>query len=799
VSDRVPQSTVHGFPRIGARRELKSAVESYWAGRSSNDQLGSAAAELRATNWGVMADAGIELIPCNDFSLYDHVLDATVLVGAIPGRYRQEHLSPLDRYFAMARGRAADQDGPELAPLPMTKWFNTNYHYIVPELGPQTSFSLADTKPFDEFIEATSLGHRAKPVLLGPLTFLLLAQDTDGNAVDTSALLDDLIDVYAEVLTRFGSLGAEWVQFDEPAFVVDRADAELALLERAYDRLSAVTDRPRVLVTTYFGEPGQAFDRLLRTGVEGIGLDLVAGHETLERTREMEALADRVLFAGVVDGRNVWANDLDRSRRQLDRARQLAGNVVVSTSCSLLHVPITLQQETALDPELRSWLAFAEEKLAEVVVLAAGLRDGWDTVTEQFAVWHRILESRADSQRTYDPETRRKMDDLANLAERRPPHDQRRRAQQARFHLPILPTTTIGSFPQTPELRASRAAFLAGRITVDDYDDTIGQAIASVIALQESLGLDVLVHGEPERNDMVAYFAEQLDGFAITHHGWVQSYGSRCVRPPILYGDVQRSGPITIRWARLAQGLTGHPVKGMLTGPVTMLQWSFPREDQPRRLTAMQIALALRDEIADLEAAGIGMIQVDEPAIREGLPLRRGERGEYATWAAEAFRVATSGVRDETQIHTHMCYSQFADILAIIEDLDADVVSIEASRSRMRLLGDLDRLGTVPGLGPGVYDIHSSRVPSTDEIHALLQRAAEHLSLDQLWVNPDCGLKTRGYDEIIPALAHLVAATRLFRSEHASSGAASTLFDARDADHTRHDERVHQQGRDQFS
>lgn len=797
--DRVPLSTVHGFPRIGSRRELKSAVESYWAGLSSDDELGSVAAELRAAHWGVMAEAGIDLIPCNDFSLYDHALDAAVLVGATPARYRQEHLSPLDRYFAMARGRAADKDGPELAPLPMTKWFNTNYHYIVPELGPQTSFSLADTKPFDEFTEAASLGHHAKPVLLGPVTFLLLAQDADGKAVDASGLLDDLIDVYAKVLSRFGSLGAEWVQFDEPAFVLDREDAELALLERAYGRLSAVSGRPRILVSSYFGDPGEALDRLLRTGVEGIGLDLVAGQETLAPVRENGALAERTLFAGVVDGRNVWANDLDHSRKQLDRARELAGNVAVSTSCSLLHVPVTVREESALDPELRSWLAFAEEKIGEVVVLATGMRDGWETVTKPFADQRRILESRAGSQRTYDGDVRRKMDDVTSLAHVRPPHDQRRRAQQARFHLPILPTTTIGSFPQTPELRASRASFLAGHITLEDYDDKISQEIASVIALQERLGLDVLVHGEPERNDMVAYFAEQLEGFATTRNGWVQSYGSRCVRPPILYGDVRRSGPITIRWSRLAQSLTDRPVKGMLTGPVTMLQWSFPREDQARRVTAMQIALALREEIADLEAAGIGMIQVDEPAIREGLPLRRSEQGEYAAWAAAAFRVATSGVRDETQIHTHMCYSQFADILAIVEDLDADVISIEASRSRMRLLGDLDRLATTQGLGPGVYDIHSSRIPSADEMHALLQRAAEHLALDQLWVNPDCGLKTRGYDEIVPALIHLVAATRQFRAEHLTSTAASPSLDIGDAERTGHNERAHRHERSQRS
>src|SRR3954447_6608342 len=716
-------STVHGFPRIGPKRELQVALEGHWCGENSAAELQETAREIRRTGWELMRDAGIDLIPSNDFSLYDQVLDTAQLVGAVP--------PGLDAYFAAARGT---KDTPALE---MTKWFDTNYHYIVPELGPDTSFVLGSSKPFDEHAEAKALGIETKPVLVGPLTFLLLSKPAE-HGFDPLELLDPLLDVYAEVLGKLG--GADWAQLDEPIFVEDRSDRERELLARAYERLAAVEDRPKILVSTYFGRADEAVAQL---PVEGIGLDLVRG--------ELLDVGDRTLFAGIVDGRNVWINDLRES------AKVLGDGVVVSTSCSLQHVPISLEPETDLGDEVRSWMAFATEKLHEVAVLARGPSD------EELERNASALESRRTSERTRNPAVRERVSALTDEdATRESPFEVRRDAQRERLGLPLFPTTTIGSFPQTTDVRQARAELRKGEIDDAEYERRMRAEIERVVRLQEDLGLDVLVHGEPERNDMVQYFGERMDGYAFTNSGWVQSYGSRYVRPPILYGDVARPKPITVEWTKYAQSLTDKPVKGMLTGPVTMLKWSFVRDDQPEAETAEQLALAIRDEVLDLEAAGIGIVQVDEPAIREGLPLRKADWDEYLEWAVHSFRVATGSVRDETQVHTHMCYSEFGDILDAISALDADVASVEAARSRMELMEDMRRHGYRQEVGPGVYDIHSPRVPSADEMASLLRRAADVLDAEQLWVNPDCGLKTRTYDEAEPSLRNMVdAATQL--------------------------------------
>src|SRR5436305_1648241 len=672
----MPLSAVHGFPRIGPNRELKFALEGHWRGEVSADELLETARAIRRANWELMRDAGIDLIPSNDFSLYDQVLDTAQLVGVVP--------PGLDAYFAAARG-SADTPAPE-----MTKWFDTNYHYIVPELAPDTRFELGSTKPFDEHAEAKALGIETKPVLVGPLTFLLLSKPAD-HGFDPLTLLDPLLEVYAEVL---GRLDSEWVQLDEPAFVEDRSDRELDLLARTYERLGAVESRPKIVASTYFGRADEAVARL---PVEGIGLDLVRG--------ELLDVGDRTLFAGVVDGRNVWINDLRES------AELLPDGAVVSTSCSLQHVPISLEPEADLDPELRSWMAFATEKLHELAALVRGASD------EELERNARALESRRTSKRTRHPEVADRVAALSDDdATRESDFDVRRQAQRDRLGLPLFPTTTIGSFPQTSDVRGARAALRKGEIDEAEYDRRMRAEIERVIRLQEELGLDVLVHGEPERNDMVQYFGERMEGYAFTENGWVQSYGSRYVRPPILYGDVSRPHAITVDWTAYAQSLTDKPVKGMLTGPVTMLKWSFVRDDQPEAETAEQLALAIRDEVLDLEAAGIPMIQVDEPAIREGLPLRHEDWDEHLSWAVHPSRGATGGVRDDTQIHTHMCYSEFGDILDAIGALDADVASVEAARSRMELMEDLRREGYERQVGPGVYDIHSPRVPSAEEM-----------------------------------------------------------------------------------
>jgi 5-methyltetrahydropteroyltriglutamate--homocysteine methyltransferase len=744
-------TTVLGYPRIGPRRELKRLLERYWAGYLDRELLLDEAAILRARTWTTLRGAGLPSIPSNIFSLYDHVLDAAVAVDAVPERYRSLGLSGPDTYFAMARGAL------DVPAMEMTKWFDTNYHCIVPEIGPETPFAAVPDKLVQEHAEALALGIDTRPVLVGPVTLLLLSKPAPGSPAGFVPLdrLDDLIAVYAILLERLFEAGASWVQLDEPAFVQDRSPAELSALRRAYENLGGSSTRPGLFVASYFGDLQEALPVLLSCPVEAVGVDLVSAPESLERTAACGPIRDRTVVAGLVDGRNVWRTDLRRAAATAGTLLGLADSVEVSTSCSLLHVPVDLDAETDLDPLLRARLAFARQKVDEVVALGAALREG---ATDRLSSWEPLPASWTDAR------VRARLEALAPEHARREPYGERASRQHDRLGLPALPTTTIGSFPQTGGVRAARTAFRTGRTDRAQYNERMRSEIAKVIALQEKLGLDVLVHGEPERNDMVQYFAENLDGFAATRQGWVQSYGSRCVRPPILYGDVARPVPFTIEWITYAQSLTERPVKGMVTGPVTILAWSFVRQDQPLEQTARQIALALRDEIHDLEAAGITVIQVDEPALRELLPPRRRDHPGYLDWAVSAFHLATSGVSPATQIHTHLCYSEFGQVLSAIDALDADVTSIEASRSKMEILDDLREAGFVRGIGPGVYDIHSPRVPSTREMAEALQAALKVLPADRLWGNPDCGLKTRTWEEVEASLANMVRAAHEVRS-----------------------------------
>lgn len=738
------QSTVLGYPRIGAHREWKKAVEAYWAGTLDATGLEDVAAGLRAEVWRTLRDARLDAIPSNTFSYYDHMLDTAVAVGAVPRRFARLGLGQLDTYFAMARGVDA-------APaLELTKWFDTNYHYLVPEIDPDTVFAADPTKALSEYAQARDLGITTRPVLVGPATFLLLAKGED-----PFARLDDLVDTYARILTTLADAGMAWVQLDEPAYVADRTTAEIDGLRHAYRRLGELPHRPRIFVATYFGDLGDALPALLDTPVEAIGLDLVAGAGNLRRLAAAGPLRGKTVVAGLVDGRNIWRTDLRAAVAAGATVAGLADHVAVSTSCSLLHVPVDLSAETSLDPELSARLAFARQKVDEVVLLGRALRDGTTSLPAPLPpappAWrHDDVRGRLAALRPID----RHRGDYAERAAR----------QQERLELPDLPTTTIGSFPQTAELRRARAAHRAGTLDDAGYTQRMRAEVEQVIRLQERLGLDVLVHGEPERNDMVQYFGEQLDGFAATTHGWVQSYGSRCVRPPIIHGDVARQAPMTVAWSTYAQSLTDRPVKGMLTGPVTILAWSFVRTDQPLADTADQVALALRDECRDLEAAGIRIIQVDEPALRETLPLRRADQKAYLDWAVGAFRLATGGVADDTQIHTHLCYSEFGEVITAIDALDADVTSIEASRSKMEILDDLAAIGYRRGVGPGVWDIHSPRIPPHHEVVDALRRAVAAVPARRLWVNPDCGLKTRTYAEVEASLRHLVAAAAEVRA-----------------------------------
>jgi 5-methyltetrahydropteroyltriglutamate--homocysteine methyltransferase len=749
-------ATVTGSPRIGPKRELKRATEGYWAGRTSRSELEKVAATLRHDTWAQLAAAGLDSVPVNTFSYYDQMLDTAVLLGALPTRV-QAVSDDLDRYFAAARGNG------DLAPLEMTKWFDTNYHYIVPEIGPKTKFSLHSEKVLAELKEAQDQGIPARPVVIGPVTFLLLSKAVDGGDAPIGRI-DELIPLYADLLEQLADKGVEWVQIDEPALVTDISADAPALAERVYNTLGTLDERPAIHVATYFGDPGKGLAALARTPVEAIGIDLVYGADAA--VASVPELANKTLVAGIVDGRNIWRTDLQTALSTLASLLGSVGSLAVSTSCSTLHVPYSLEPETDLDDALRSWLAFGAEKVHEVATLAQALKkDGGDAVADEIAASNEAVTSRAKDPRLNNSEVRARLESITKSGgtERGPAAD-RREAQNDRLHLPPLPTTTIGSFPQTVQIRKARAALVAGEIDDAEYTRRMQSEVADVIKLQEELGLDVLVHGEPERNDMVQYFAEQLDGFFATKNGWVQSYGSRCVRPPVLYGDVTRQHPMTVEWAKYAQSLTDKPVKGMLTGPVTILAWSFVRDDQPLADTANQVALAIRDETVDLQEAGIAVIQVDEPALRELLPLRDADKKAYLDWAVGSFRLSTSGVADSTQIHTHLCYSEFGEVIGAIADLDADVTSIEAARSHMEVLDDLNAIGFSNSVGPGVYDIHSPRVPSTDEITKSLREALKAVPADRLWVNPDCGLKTRNPEEVNASLANLVAATKEVRA-----------------------------------
>jgi 5-methyltetrahydropteroyltriglutamate--homocysteine methyltransferase len=747
-------ATITGSPRIGPHRELKRATEGYWAGRTSRSALESVAATLRRDTWSDLAAAGLDSVPVNTFSYYDQMLDTAVLLGALPARVGTVS-DELDRYFAAARGTD------DIAPLEMTKWFDTNYHYIVPEIGPDTRFTLNPAKVLAELKEALQQGIPARPVVIGPITFLLLSKAVDGGGAPIERL-DELVPLYSELLGLLADSGATWVQFDEPVLVTDICADAPALAERVYTALGSVINRPAIHVATYFGDLGAALPALARTPVEAIGVDLVRGADTA--VASVPELAHKTLVAGIVNGRNIWRTDLESALSRLATLLGSAGTLAVSTSCSTLHVPYSLAAETELDHNLCSWLAFGAEKVTEVATLARALRDGREAVADEIAASNAAIASRRSDPRLHNNQVRARIDSITASGTHRGPAAERRDAQNARLHLPPLPTTTIGSYPQTSAIRKARAALRAGEIDQAEYERRMKAEIADVIKLQEQLGLDVLVHGEPERNDMVQYFAEQLEGFFATQNGWVQSYGSRCVRPPILYGDVSRPHPMTVEWITYAQSLTDKPVKGMLTGPVTILAWSFVRDDQPLADTANQVALAIRDETVDLQSAGIAVIQVDEPALRELLPLRDAAKQAYLRWAVGAFRLATSGVADSTQIHTHLCYSEFGEVIGAIADLDADVTSIEAARSHMEVLDDLNSVGFANSVGPGVYDIHSPRVPSTDEIAKSLRAALKAVPAERLWVNPDCGLKTRNPEEVTASLQHMVDAASEVRA-----------------------------------
>ncbi len=762
------RSTVLGYPRIGSARALKKATEAYWRGDSTASQLLAVAARIRHDNWSTLRDAGIDELPCNDFSLYDQMLDTAVLVGAIPPRFANID-DDLARYFAMARG-SVDTG---VAPLEMTKWFDTNYHYLVPELDEQTSFVLDPRKPLVELAELTSsFDAGARPVLIGPVTFLLLAKPSERAASDFDplSLIDRLVPIYQDLLARLHAAGASWVQLDEPVLAQDQSARVLDVVRDVYQQLGGASDRPKILVASYFDVAGESLALLRDAPIDGIALDFTGrGIEQVADIARIGGLAGKRLVAGVVDGRNVWINDLQASLSILGTLAGLVDDVVVSSSCSLLHVPLDLSIEPDLDPRISRWMAFARQKLDEIVLLGKAfhgnaLHDDAPEFKGRLEANRADLESRSSSPITRVPAVRARMESCGpDDARRAVRYPERALLQDERFGLPILPTTTIGSFPQTSALRGARAELGRGNLSAEEYRAQMRDEIARVIALQEDLAIDVLVHGEPERNDMVQYFAEQLDGVLATKQGWVQSYGTRYVRPPIIAGDISRRAPMTLEWISYAQSLTARPVKGMLTGPVTMLCWSFVRDDQPLADTGLQMALALREEVADLESAGIGIIQVDEPALREGLPLRASAHAEYLEWATRAFRVATSSVRADTQIHTHMCYAEFGDVMAAIIDLDADVISLEATRSRMAIVDELAGHYSA-AVGPGVYDIHSPRTPGVEEVSELIDLALTGIPLDRLWINPDCGLKTRTQTEATAALRNISVAVSLARA-----------------------------------
>lgn len=750
-----------GFPRIGVKRELKQALENYWSGKNTQTDLLATGRTLRQRHWQWQAEAGIDLLPVGDFAWYDQVLGTSLLLGNIPARHRNQDGSvDLDTLFRIARGRAPS--GHTAAASEMSKWFNTNYHYLVPEFSRHQTFNLEWTQLFDEVIEAQALGHAVKPVLLGPLSYLWLGK-VKGEPFDRLELLPQLLAVYSVVLARLAAAGCDWVQIDEPALVLDLPDAWQQAYHTAYNALQG---HCRLLLTSYFGSVDHHWSLIRSLPVQGVHLDCVAGHwPTPSRLAELPA--DWIISLGIINGRNIWRADLEQQHQRLrPLAAQLGERLWLASSCSLLHCPLDLQEETALDAEARSWLAFARQKCVELQLLAQTLNGEQQDHIQRLQAYSAPIQARSRSTRVHNPVVQAAVAAITPAqAQRQSPYAQRAIQQRHALNLPAWPTTTIGSFPQTAQIRALRLEHRQGRLGAQEYETALQQEIAYAVREQEALDLDVLVHGEPERNDMVEYFGEQLAGYLFTRNGWVQSYGSRCVKPPIISGDISRPHPITVAWSQYAQSLTAKPMKGMLTGPLTMLCWSFLREDLSRKTIAQQLALALRDEVCELEQAGIRIIQIDEPALREGLPLRQTEWADYLQWAVQAFQLTAAGVSDSTQIHTHMCYCEFADVMDAIAALDADVITLETSRSDMELLETFRSFAYPNEIGPGVYDIHSPNVPGVDWMASLLRKAAEHIPAQRLWVNPDCGLKTRGWEETRAALANMVIAAKQLRQE----------------------------------
>ncbi|QOJ24040.1 MAG: 5-methyltetrahydropteroyltriglutamate--homocysteine S-methyltransferase [Gammaproteobacteria bacterium] len=746
-----------GFPRIGKNRELKLALEKYWQGAISEAALLNSARNLQTQHW--QDQSQLDWIPAGDFSLYDHVLDTSFLLGNIPERVSALTGSELDSYFRVARGRsAADKSACSCVSAgEMTKWFDTNYHYIVPEFARDTKFSLNASRLLEQIRQAQHIHPRVKPVILGPVTYLWLGKSKDSS--EKLDLLDDLLAVYAQLLGALKNAGAEWVQIDEPVLVMELSEPWKHALRKAYFQLQAAPIK--LLLTTYFGQLQDNLQLACELPVAGLHLDAVSAPDEVAKVIDWLP-SHKILSLGVVSGRNIWKTDLTAVLDWLQPVHtRLQDRLWLAPSCSLLHVPVDLDSEQKLDADIRSWLAFAVQKLDEIAILAKALNHGRASVAAALQENQAAITSRKQSRRVHQVEVKGRLQEVTDaMGKRRSPYQQRAVVQRNRFHLPLFPTTTIGSFPQTQQIRQARRDFRAGQLTEADYRRAMRKEIEFCVREQEALGLDVLVHGEPERNDMVEYFGEHLDGFAFTEFGWVQSYGSRCVKPPVIYGDVSHPQAITTEWIEYAQSLTKKPMKGMLTGPVTMLNWSFVRDDQPRSETCLQLALAIRDEVLALEQAGIRMIQIDEAALREGLPLRKSQWNDYLNWAIRAFRITANGVRDETQIHTHMCYSEFNDIIQAIARMDADVITIETSRSDMELLDAFDQFQYPNEIGPGVYDIHSPNIPSVDSIIQLMQKAAQRIPPERLWVNPDCGLKTRNWDEVKPALSNMIAASR---------------------------------------
>ncbi len=752
-----------GFPRIGANRELKKAIESYWKGAISIDELKQISSEIKSKNWQTQKAAGIHFVPSNDFSFYDQILDSIALFGAIPDRFKFEGGNvDLDLLFAMARG--AQKDGIDVTAMEMTKWFDTNYHYIVAEFNKNQKFILSSTKIFNDYLEAKNLGIETRPTIIGPVSFLLLGKTTeDFNKLD---LLENLLSAYQEVFVKLQEIGVKEVQIDEPFLVTDLSAEAIKSYISAYQKIKQFAGNIKINLATYFDTLGDNAELAFNLGTDSVHIDLVRAPEQFEEALNL-VKPDQSLSLGLVDGRNIWINNLENSISIAKKAVEKLGanRVIIAPSCQLLHVPVDLNSEKALDAELKTWLVFATQKLAEIVIIAKAADGEKEQVNNEIAANKKAIAARKTSTRINNLDVQKRVSDIdESLMNRKSSYPERKDIQTNHISLPILPTTTIGSFPQTKEVRRVRAEFKAGKISVSDYEKFIKEETARTVKFQEEIDLDVLVHGEFERNDMVEYFGEQLSGFFFTQNGWVQSYGSRCVKPPVIFGDVSRPKAMTVQWAKYAQSLTKKIMKGMLTGPITILQWSFVRDDQPRKTTALQIAFAIRDEVCDLENAGIKIIQIDEAALREGLPIRKSNWAEYLKWAVEAFRISASGVGDRTQIHTHMCYSEFNDIIHAIADMDADVISIETSRSNMELLNAFINFKYPNEIGPGVYDIHSPRVPKQEEMENLLDKALSVLKPEQIWVNPDCGLKTRDWPETKLALKYMVDATKALRA-----------------------------------